>query len=86
MFQEPGAAAARKTAPQCQPHSLPPQSPAVVDAPLRMVLQVVTPPRCTIRPTGTAVSVNAVLNISLVPAGQPAVQLSSMSMVSALPS
>uniref|UniRef100_A0A7M4ELH3 Phospholipid transfer protein n=1 Tax=Crocodylus porosus TaxID=8502 RepID=A0A7M4ELH3_CROPO len=55
-------------------------SPAVVDAPLRMVLQVVTPPRCTIRPMGTTISVSAVLNISLVPAEQPPVQLSSMSM------
>nr|XP_025974777.1 phospholipid transfer protein isoform X1 [Dromaius novaehollandiae] len=54
------------------------QSPAVVDAPLRLVLQVSAPPRCVIKPSGTSVS--AFLNISLVPLGQPVVQLSSMAM------
>lgn len=66
-------------------HPLPPQNPAVVDAPLRLVLQVSAPPRCVIKPSGTSVSVSAFLNISLVPAGRPAVQLSSMAMVSAAP-
>uniref|UniRef100_A0A8V5HAE8 Uncharacterized protein n=1 Tax=Melopsittacus undulatus TaxID=13146 RepID=A0A8V5HAE8_MELUD len=51
-----------------------------VDAPLRLVLQVSAPPRCTIKPTGTSVSVSAFLNISLVPPGRPAVPLSSMAM------
>ncbi|KAI6074061.1 Phospholipid transfer protein [Aix galericulata] len=55
-------------------------NPAVVDAPLRLVLQVSAPPRCVIKPSGTSVSVSAFLNISLVPAGRPAVQLSSMAM------
>ncbi|XP_062445168.1 phospholipid transfer protein isoform X2 [Rhea pennata] len=55
-------------------------SPAVVDAPLRLVLQVSAPPRCVIKPSGTSVSVSAFLNISLVPLGRPAVQLSSMAM------
>uniref|UniRef100_A0A8B9BWZ9 Phospholipid transfer protein n=1 Tax=Anser brachyrhynchus TaxID=132585 RepID=A0A8B9BWZ9_9AVES len=55
-------------------------SPAVVDAPLRLVLQVSAPPRCVIKPSGTSVSVSAFLNISLVPAGRPPVQLSSMAM------
>ncbi|KAM6319191.1 PLTP protein, partial [Podargus strigoides] len=54
-------------------------SPAV-DAPLQLVLQVSAPPRCIIKPSGTSVSVSAFLNISLVPPGRPAVQLSSMAM------
>uniref|UniRef100_A0A8D0FUK2 Phospholipid transfer protein n=1 Tax=Strix occidentalis caurina TaxID=311401 RepID=A0A8D0FUK2_STROC len=54
-------------------------SPAV-DAPLRLVLQVSAPPRCIIKPSGTSVSVSAFLNISLVPPGRPAVQLSSVAM------
>lgn len=56
-----------------------PQSPSV-DAPLRLVLQVSAPPRCTIKPSGTSVSVSAFLNISLVPPDRPPVQLSSMAM------
>uniref|UniRef100_A0A8B9S5K3 Phospholipid transfer protein n=1 Tax=Apteryx owenii TaxID=8824 RepID=A0A8B9S5K3_APTOW len=55
-------------------------NPAAVDAPLRLVLQVSAPPRCVIKPSGTSVSVSAFLNISLVPPGRPAVQLSSMAM------
>ncbi|NXQ05810.1 PLTP protein, partial [Vidua macroura] len=51
-----------------------------VDAPLRLVLQVSAPPRCTIKPSGTSVSVSAFLNISLVPPDRPPVQLSSMAM------
>ncbi|NWS74132.1 PLTP protein, partial [Crotophaga sulcirostris] len=54
-------------------------SPAV-DAPLRLVLQASAPPRCIIKPSGTSVSVSAFLNISLVPPGRPAIQLSSMAM------
>lgn len=57
-----------------------PQSPSV-DAPLRLVLQVSAPPRCTIKPSGTSVAVSAFLNISLVPPDRPPVQLSSMAMV-----
>lgn len=59
-------------------------NPAVVDAPLRLVLQVSAPPRCVIKPSGTSISVSAFLNISLVPADRPAVQLSSMAMESKL--
>ncbi|NWT30845.1 PLTP protein, partial [Cardinalis cardinalis] len=51
-----------------------------VDAPLRLVLQVSAPPRCTIKPSGTSVSVSAFLNISLVPPDRPPVHLSSMAM------
>uniref|UniRef100_A0A669NZF8 Phospholipid transfer protein n=1 Tax=Phasianus colchicus TaxID=9054 RepID=A0A669NZF8_PHACC len=59
-------------------------NPAVVDAPLRLVLQVSAPPRCVIKPSGTSISVSAFLNISLVPADRPAIQLSSMAMESKL--
>ncbi|EMP28287.1 Phospholipid transfer protein [Chelonia mydas] len=55
-------------------------SPAVVDAPLKLVLQASAPPLWTIKPAGTSVSVAAVLNISLVPVDHPAIQLSSMTM------
>uniref|UniRef100_A0A8C8VKM6 Phospholipid transfer protein n=1 Tax=Pelusios castaneus TaxID=367368 RepID=A0A8C8VKM6_9SAUR len=55
-------------------------SPAVVDAPLKLVLQASSPPACTIRPSGTFVSVNAILNISLAPTDHPEIQLSSMTM------
>ncbi|XP_039354872.1 phospholipid transfer protein isoform X1 [Mauremys reevesii] len=55
-------------------------SPAVVDAPLKLVLQVLAPPLWTIKPSGTSVSVAAVLNISLVPVDHPAIQLSSVTM------
>ncbi|CAM2102176.1 unnamed protein product [Caretta caretta] len=55
-------------------------SPAVVDAPLKLVLQASAPPLWTIKPTGTSVSVAAILNISLVPVDHPAIQLSSMTM------
>ncbi|XP_009984412.1 PREDICTED: LOW QUALITY PROTEIN: phospholipid transfer protein [Tauraco erythrolophus] len=53
-----------------------------VDAPPQRAagLQVSAPPRCIIKPSGTSVSVSAFLNISLVPPGRPAIQLSSMAM------
>lgn len=58
--------------------------PAVADAPMKLELRVSTPPRFTIKPTGTSVSVNAILNIYLIPEGLPPVQLSSMTMESRL--
>uniref|UniRef100_A0A8C0J937 Phospholipid transfer protein n=1 Tax=Chelonoidis abingdonii TaxID=106734 RepID=A0A8C0J937_CHEAB len=57
-------------------------SPAVVDAPLKLMLQVLAPPLWTIKPSGISVSVVALLNISLVPVDHPTIQLSSMTMVS----
>lgn len=57
------------------------QDPAVADAPMKLEVRVSTPPRFTIKPTGTSVSVNAILNIYLIPADHPPVQLSSMTMV-----
>ncbi|KAM9296071.1 phospholipid transfer protein isoform 1-T2 [Gastrophryne carolinensis] len=58
--------------------------PAVAESPLKLELRVSTPPRFTIKPSGTSVSVNAILNIFLIPSDQPPVQLSSMTMESRL--
>lgn len=55
-------------------------SPAVIDSPLKLELRVVAPPRCTIKPSGTTISVTASLTIALVPPNLPEVQLSSMTM------
>uniref|UniRef100_A0A8D0T3A4 Phospholipid transfer protein n=2 Tax=Sus scrofa TaxID=9823 RepID=A0A8D0T3A4_PIG len=55
-------------------------SPAVIDSPLKLELRVMAPPRCTIKPSGTTISVTASVTIALVPPGQPEVQLSSMTM------
>ncbi|XP_051835888.1 phospholipid transfer protein [Antechinus flavipes] len=55
-------------------------SPAVIDAPLKLELQVLAPPRCTIKPSGTTISVTASLVIALAPPDLPQVQLSSMTM------
>ncbi|OWK03082.1 PLTP [Cervus elaphus hippelaphus] len=56
-------------------------SPAVIDSPLKLELRVTEPPRCTIKPSGTTVSVTASVTIALVPPNQPEVQLSSMIML-----
>lgn len=66
------------------PPLLCPQSPAVIDSPLKLELRVLAPPRCTIKPSGSTVSVTASVTIALVPPDQPEVQLSSMTMVRAL--
>ncbi|KAM4692297.1 phospholipid transfer protein [Rhinophrynus dorsalis] len=58
--------------------------PAVAESPMKLELRVLSPPRFTIKPSGTSVSVNAILNIFLIPADQPPVQLSSMTMESRL--
>uniref|UniRef100_A0A7N5JJ59 Phospholipid transfer protein n=1 Tax=Ailuropoda melanoleuca TaxID=9646 RepID=A0A7N5JJ59_AILME len=55
-------------------------SPAVIDSPLKLELRVLAPPRCTIKPSGTTVSVTASVTIALVPPDLPEVQLSSMIM------
>ncbi|XP_008056110.1 phospholipid transfer protein isoform X4 [Carlito syrichta] len=55
-------------------------SPAVIDSPLKLELRVLAPPRCTIKPSGTTISVTASVTIALVPPDQPEVQLSSMIM------
>lgn len=53
----------------------------MIDSPLKLELRVMAPPRCTIKPSGTTISVTASVTIALVPPGQPEVQLSSMTMV-----
>ncbi|XP_077315358.1 phospholipid transfer protein [Lithobates pipiens] len=58
--------------------------PSVAEAPMKLELKVSTAPRFTIKPAGTSVSVNAILNIYLIPPDQPPVQLSSMTMESRL--
>ncbi|KAM5246551.1 phospholipid transfer protein isoform 2-T2 [Ctenodactylus gundi] len=55
-------------------------NPAVIDSPLKLELRAIAPPRCTIKPSGTTVSVTASVTISLVPGDLPEVQLSSMIM------
>uniref|UniRef100_A0A8D2ANP9 Phospholipid transfer protein n=1 Tax=Sciurus vulgaris TaxID=55149 RepID=A0A8D2ANP9_SCIVU len=55
-------------------------SPAVIDSPLKLELRAMDPPRCTIKPSGTSISVTASVTIALVPPDQPEVQLSSMIM------
>uniref|UniRef100_A0A8C5XM78 Phospholipid transfer protein n=1 Tax=Microcebus murinus TaxID=30608 RepID=A0A8C5XM78_MICMU len=55
-------------------------SPAVIDSPLKLELRVTAPPRCTIKPSGTTISVTASVTIAMVPPSQPEVQLSSMIM------
>uniref|UniRef100_A0A8D0E3E9 Phospholipid transfer protein n=1 Tax=Salvator merianae TaxID=96440 RepID=A0A8D0E3E9_SALMN len=56
-------------------------NPSVVDAPLKLRLQVTGPPRCLIKASGMSVSVTSVLDIFLAPLEQPLVQLSSMTML-----
>ncbi|CAH2302464.1 phospholipid transfer [Pelobates cultripes] len=58
--------------------------PSVSESPMKLELRVSTPPRFTIKPTGTSVTVNAILNIYLDPPDQPLIQLSSMTMESRL--
>ncbi|XP_025030519.1 phospholipid transfer protein isoform X1 [Python bivittatus] len=55
-------------------------SPEVADAPLTLKLRVTEAPRCTIRPSGTSVSVAALFNIFLAPLDQPLILLSSLTM------
>uniref|UniRef100_A0A8C5SPA7 Phospholipid transfer protein n=1 Tax=Laticauda laticaudata TaxID=8630 RepID=A0A8C5SPA7_LATLA len=55
--------------------------PDVVDAPLTLRLQVTKAPHCTIRPSGTYISVSALLNIFLAPPDQPLILLSSLIML-----
>nr|XP_033695630.1 phospholipid transfer protein isoform X4 [Tursiops truncatus] len=55
-------------------------SPAVINSPLKLELRVTAPPRCTIKPSGTTISVTASVTIALVPPDQPEVKLSSMTM------
>nr|XP_003467746.1 phospholipid transfer protein [Cavia porcellus]XP_005002853.1 phospholipid transfer protein [Cavia porcellus] len=55
-------------------------TPAEINSPLKLELQVTAPPRCTIKLSGTTVSVTASVSIYLVPPNLPEIQLSSMIM------
>ncbi|XP_004636143.1 phospholipid transfer protein [Octodon degus] len=55
-------------------------TPAEIDSPLKLELRAIAPPRCTIKPSGTTISVTASVTISLAPPNLLEVQLSSMIM------
>ncbi|XP_051042420.1 phospholipid transfer protein isoform X2 [Phodopus roborovskii] len=55
-------------------------SPTVINSPLKLKLQAVSPPRCTIKPSGTTISVTASVTIALAPPMLPEVELSKMIM------
>uniref|UniRef100_A0A8C8DXK8 Phospholipid transfer protein n=1 Tax=Oryzias sinensis TaxID=183150 RepID=A0A8C8DXK8_9TELE len=56
-------------------------NPALVDAPLALQLAVNSPPKTTIKTSGATVFMTAIVKVMLLPPGQPAVQLSSMTLV-----
>uniref|UniRef100_A0A8C7Z223 Phospholipid transfer protein n=1 Tax=Oryzias sinensis TaxID=183150 RepID=A0A8C7Z223_9TELE len=53
----------------------------LVDAPLALQLAVNSPPKTTIKTSGATVFMTAIVKVMLLPPGQPAVQLSSMTLV-----
>lgn len=53
----------------------------MINSPLKLKLQAVSPPRCTIKPAGTTISVTASVTITLAPPMMPEVELSKMIMV-----
>ncbi|MFT7811980.1 phospholipid transfer protein, partial [Arapaima gigas] len=55
-------------------------NPALMEAPISLELEVTGAPRCAIKTSGATVAVTAVVTVMLLPAGQTAVQLSSMTM------
>uniref|UniRef100_A0A8C7Z1J6 Phospholipid transfer protein n=1 Tax=Oryzias sinensis TaxID=183150 RepID=A0A8C7Z1J6_9TELE len=56
----------------------------LVDAPLALQLAVNSPPKTTIKTSGATVFMTAIVKVMLLPPGQPAVQLSSMTLKSDL--
>lgn len=56
------------------------QSPTVINSPLKLKLEAVSPPRCTIKPSGTTISVTASVTISLAPPMLAEVELTKMIM------
>uniref|UniRef100_A0A669BZP2 Phospholipid transfer protein n=1 Tax=Oreochromis niloticus TaxID=8128 RepID=A0A669BZP2_ORENI len=56
-------------------------NPALVDAPLSLQLAVNSPPKTSIKTSGATVVMTAIVNVMVLPPGQPPVQLSSMTMV-----
>ncbi|XP_042372810.1 phospholipid transfer protein-like isoform X1 [Plectropomus leopardus] len=57
-------------------------NPALVEAPLSLQLAVNSPPKTSIKTSGATVVMTAVVKVFVLPPGQPAVQLSSMTMES----
>uniref|UniRef100_A0A8C8TS97 Phospholipid transfer protein n=1 Tax=Peromyscus maniculatus bairdii TaxID=230844 RepID=A0A8C8TS97_PERMB len=55
-------------------------SPSVINSPLKLKLQAMSPPRCTIKPSGTTIAVTASVTITLAPPMLPEVELSKMIM------
>ncbi|KAM7401470.1 hypothetical protein PAMP_016782 [Pampus punctatissimus] len=55
-------------------------NPALVDAPISLQLAVNSPPKTTIKTSGATVIMTAIVKVMVLPAGQPPVQLSSMTM------
>ncbi|CAK6984883.1 phospholipid transfer protein, partial [Scomber scombrus] len=55
-------------------------NPALVDAPISLQIAVNSPPKTTIKTSGATVVMTAIVKVMLLPPGQPAVQLSSMTM------
>lgn len=55
-------------------------NPALMDQPLSLEFEVTAPPRSTIKTSGASVAVNCNVKVLVLPAGKPAVQLSSMTM------
>ncbi|RVE72480.1 hypothetical protein OJAV_G00042270 [Oryzias javanicus] len=55
-------------------------NPALMDAPLALRLAVNSPPKTTIKTSGATVFMTAIVKVMILPPGQPAVQLSSMTM------
>ncbi|TKS65006.1 Phospholipid transfer protein [Collichthys lucidus] len=61
-------------------------NPALVDAPLSLQLAVNSPPKTTIKTSGATVVMTAIVQVMVLPPGQPPVQLSSMTMYFPQPS
>uniref|UniRef100_A2A5K2 Phospholipid transfer protein n=1 Tax=Mus musculus TaxID=10090 RepID=A2A5K2_MOUSE len=55
-------------------------SPTVINSPLKLKLEATSPPRCTIKPSGTTISITASVTITLAPPMLPEVELSKMIM------
>lgn len=53
----------------------------MINSPLKLKLEATSPPRCTIKPSGTTISITASVTITLAPPMLPEVELSKMIMV-----
>ncbi|CAM4610885.1 unnamed protein product [Leuciscus chuanchicus] len=56
-------------------------NPVLMDQPLSLEIEVTSPPRSTINNSSASVAVTSMVKVLVLPAGQPPVQLSSMTMV-----